>query len=88
MSGQFVNSVGTLLNMQSLIDPIQLTVSREALSGVRELSEELTDRMHALLERNTDGALSDAERAELETLVRIAHFGQAVSAALADSSSK
>lgn len=39
--------------------------------------------MHALLERNTDGQLSASEKAELDTLVRIAEFGQIVSMALA-----
>ncbi len=38
--------------------------------------------MHDLLERNTDGALSGTERAELETLVQMAHFGQLLAAAL------
>jgi len=32
--------------------------------------------MHELLERNTDGALSTIERRELDTLVRMAGFGQ------------
>jgi hypothetical protein len=38
--------------------------------------------MHQLLERNTDGVHDAHERAELETLVRMAHFGQIVSLAL------
>lgn len=46
------------------------------------LSAKLTDRMHELLERNTDGALSAIEQAELETLVQMSQFGQIVSMAL------
>jgi demethoxyubiquinone hydroxylase (CLK1/Coq7/Cat5 family) len=68
--------------MQTLVDPIQLTFSRATLRDVHQLSNAMIDRMHALLERNTDGELSDAERSELEGLVRIAHFGQAVASAL------
>ena len=40
------------------------------------------DRLHALLERNTDGGLSPVERSELETLVQMAQFGQILSMAL------
>ena len=47
------------------------------------MSAELTDRMHALLERNTDGRLAPVEKLELETLVQMAHFGQMVSMAVA-----
>jgi hypothetical protein len=46
------------------------------------LSESLNNRMHDLLERNTDGTLSPIERAELETLVEMAQFGQIISIAL------
>lgn len=38
--------------------------------------------MHELLERNTDGKLTALERAELETLVQMAEFGQILSMAL------
>ena len=38
--------------------------------------------MHALLERNTDGALSSVEREELETLVQMAQFAQVLSTVL------
>ncbi len=63
-------------------DPITLSVPRKVLTDIVQLSAELTDRMHALLERNTDGALGPIEKAELETLVRMAEFGQIVSMAL------
>jgi hypothetical protein len=63
-------------------DPITLSVPRTILSDILALSNEFTDRMHELLERNTDGKLSQLEKAELETLVRMAEFGQIVSIAL------
>jgi hypothetical protein len=63
-------------------DPITFSVPRTVLSEIVELSAELTDRMHELLERNTDGLLGPVERAELETLVRMAEFGQIVALAL------
>ena len=68
--------------MVPLADPITFCVPRTVLSELVHLSAELTDRMHALLERNTDGQLAATEREELETLVRIAQFGQIVSSAL------
>jgi hypothetical protein len=63
-------------------DAVTVTLPRSTVGGILALSAELTDRMHALLERNTDGALGPVERAELETLVQIAHFGQMVSMAV------
>ncbi len=60
---------------------ITVTLPRSAVGGILELSTELTDRMHALLERNTDGDLTAVEKAQLETLVQIAHFSQMVSMA-------
>jgi len=46
------------------------------------LSKRLTDRMHALLERNTEGTLTATEREELETLVQMAHFAQILAMAV------
>lgn len=46
------------------------------------LSESLTERMHELLERNTDGLLSPTELEELQTLVRISQFGQILAMSL------
>ncbi len=63
-------------------DPITVSVPRDVADGIVQLSADLTDRMHALLERNTDGALAATERAELETLVRMAQFGQIVAMAI------
>jgi hypothetical protein len=63
-------------------DPITISVSRSMLADIVQLSGELTNRMHELLERNTDGSLTPTEQAELESLVRMAQFGQIVSVAL------
>ena len=63
-------------------DAVTVTLPRSTVGGILALSAELTDRMHALLERNTDGALGAVEKVELETLVQIAHFGQMVSMAV------
>jgi hypothetical protein len=68
--------------MVQLADPVTVSVSRTVLTGIVELSAELADRMHQLLERNTDGQLGATGKAELETLVRMAEFGQIVSMAL------
>ena len=68
--------------MTQTVDPITFSVSRSILADIVQLSAELTDRMHELLERNTDGSLTPTEKAELESLVRMAQFGQIVSVAL------
>jgi hypothetical protein len=69
--------------MVQAADPVTFSVPRDVLSDIAKLSNDLTDRMHELLERNTDGSLSANEQSELETLVRMAQFGQIVSLALA-----
>jgi hypothetical protein len=68
--------------MVQLADPIEFSVPRSVLSDIVRLSDELTDRMHELLERNTDDKLGPTEQAELGTLVRMAEFGQIVLMAL------
>jgi hypothetical protein len=68
--------------MSTTADAITLTFPRSVLPDVVSLSSALLDRMHELLERNTDGALSEIERQELETLVQMAQFGQIVVAAI------
>ena len=68
--------------MLQAADPVTISVPRNMLSDIVELSAELNDRMHELLERNTDGELGPTEKSELEMLVRIAEFGQIVSMAL------
>jgi len=68
--------------MTRAADAVTISVPRTTLSAIAQLSAELTDRMHALLERNTDGQLNATEKAELEMLVQMAEFGQIVSLAL------
>jgi hypothetical protein len=63
-------------------DTVTLTLPRSTVGGILDLSAELIDRMHALLERNTDGELSAVEKLQLDTLVRMAHFGQIMSMAV------
>jgi hypothetical protein len=57
-------------------DAITLTLPRSMLPELPVLSQSLNDRMHELLERNTEGALAETERAELETLVQVAQVVQ------------
>jgi hypothetical protein len=68
--------------MTPTADPVTFSVPRTILSDIVRLSADLIDRMHELLERNTDGKLNATERRELETLVQMAEFGQIVSMAL------
>lgn len=63
-------------------EAVTISVPRHLLAQISQLSSGLADRMHELLERNTDGQLSPTEKSELETLVRVAEFGQIVSLAL------
>lgn len=63
-------------------DPITLTVPRTLADSLLMLTADLQERMHALLERNTDGALSADEKSELTALVHVAEFEQIVLAAI------
>jgi hypothetical protein len=63
-------------------DPVTFSLPRTLLGDIAQLADGLTDRMHDLLEKNTDGRLDAEEKAQLETLVHMAHFGQIVSMAL------
>ena len=62
--------------MQQATEFVSLRVPRSAIPEIPGLANELVDRMHNLLERNTDGELTAIERQELETLVRMAQFAQ------------
>ena len=62
--------------MNPSTDPVILTFPRAIVPELPTLSRSLTDRMHALLERNTEGKLAAQEREELETLVQMAQFAQ------------
>jgi hypothetical protein len=68
--------------MSQAAESVTVTLPRSAVGDVLALSDALTDRMHELLERNTDGNLTAVERAELETLVKVSQFGQILSMAL------
>lgn len=57
-------------------DPITLTLPASVASAIPTMASRLLDRMHELLERNTDGQLSPIERDELERLVEMAEFAQ------------
>jgi hypothetical protein len=62
--------------MSSPADAITLTIPRSILPELPSLARGLNDRMHDLLERNTEGALAEIERTELETLVQMAQIAQ------------
>lgn len=62
--------------MKPLADSVTLRLPRFAVEELPSLSAELNERMHHLLERNTEGSLNPTERAELETLVQMAQFAQ------------
>jgi hypothetical protein len=62
--------------MSSTTDAVVLTIPRAIVPELPSLSKSLVARMHALLERNTDGALGAVEREELATLVEMAQFAQ------------
>lgn len=62
-------------------DTLVLTIPRSVASELPALSRSLVDRMHALLERNTDGALGATEREEVATLVEMAQFAELLAAA-------
>jgi len=68
--------------MSAIADPITLTLARSQLEGIQQLSSDLVERMHELLEKNTEGEITELEKSELETLVRISQFSQIVSMAL------
>lgn len=57
-------------------DAVTLTLPRSMLPELPALAKSLNDRMHELLERNTEGTLVETERSELETLVQVAQVVQ------------
>ena len=62
--------------MSDAAESLVVTIPRALVPDLLSLSSGLTDRMHGLLERNTEGTLSAVEREELETLVEMAQFAQ------------
>lgn len=65
-------------------DAITLTLPRSMLPELPALAQSLNERMHELLERNTEGTLVETERAELETLVQVAQVVQILAMAAQD----
>jgi len=55
---------------------ITVTLPPSVATAIPAMAARLLDRMHALLERNTDNQLSPIEREELEGLVDMAEFTQ------------
>lgn len=62
--------------MNAPSDVVTITLPRSMMPELPVFATALNDRMHELLERNTDGRLSDGERVELESLVQMAQFAQ------------
>ncbi len=62
-------------------DIVTITLPRSIMPELPSFAKALNDRMHDLLERNTEGTLSESERAELESLVQMAQFAQILSMA-------
>ncbi len=69
-------SYACAVDASSESEPITVRVPRSIASVLPSLSDDLTNRMHELLERNTEGQLNPIERAELETLVQMAQVAQ------------
>lgn len=65
-----------LMVMNAPAETITVTLPRSVFRELPLMTADLLDRMHELLERNTDGSLSAMERSELETLVHMAQFAQ------------
>ena len=62
--------------MNTTMDLVTIKVPRAFIDGLAEESASSTERMHALLERNTEGTITQAEHWELKFLVRLAKIGQ------------
>jgi hypothetical protein len=61
---------------------ITVTLPASVATEIPLLAEKLLDRMHHLLERNTEGQISPLEREQLESLVEMAEFAQLVASAV------
>lgn len=67
---------GTLRLMGAPSDVVTFTLPRSLVPELPAFASVLNDRMHDLLERNTEGALAESEHAELESLVQMAQYAQ------------
>ena len=65
-----------MIEAMTTSDTVTLRLPRALVPELPTLAADLLERMHELLERNTEGVLSNVERAELETLVKMAEFAQ------------
>jgi hypothetical protein len=62
--------------MGSPADVVAIMLPRSIVPELPTFASALNDRMHSLLERNTEGTLSESERVELESFVQMAQFAQ------------
>ena len=71
--------------MPQVVDSTNVTFSldRRAADHITRMSPAMADRMHHLLERNTDGDLNPIEHAELEALVELAQVKHLLTLAIA-----
>jgi hypothetical protein len=65
-------------------DTVSFTLSRKVAADIVHCSSHLADRLHHLLERNTDGLLNPTEQAELEALADLAQVKQLLAMALGE----
>lgn len=61
---------------------ITVTLPASMAGEVPVMAQRLVDRMHQLLERNTEGTLNPLEKDELAALVDMAEFAQVLATAL------
>ena len=59
-----------------------VAIPRPILAGLSGVSASFTERMHELLEKNSEGTIGVSEKRELEVLVRVAKIDQVVTLAL------
>ena len=57
-------------------ESITVTLPAGVAHEIPIMAERLVQRMHNLLERNTEGQLNDLEKDELQALVEMAEFAQ------------
>jgi hypothetical protein len=63
-------------------DLITISIPRAIVADISQFSSAFCDRMHELLEKNTDGKLTPVEKRELDALVRLAELAQIASTVL------
>ena len=63
-------------------DSITVILPASLVNDFPVMAERLVERMHELLERNTEGQLNDLEKDELRALVEMAEFAQVFATAV------